>query len=158
MPAEPKFYVENVGTLSFPLSESQAQALIKVCTQALYGIQSLDSYFQIRKIDLQVRDSYELDVSLLKIESSEWNKKLNLLARRITKEMGRSDDTVKVNLCKIILFKKGGHFVKHRDYKKEVNMFATLIIQLPSEYTGGELIVYFEDKQKYADFGQSTGK
>ena len=37
-------------------------------------------------------------------------------------------------------------------------MFATLVIQLPSVYTGGEFIVYNGSHVKKYDFGQSTGK
>ena len=66
----------------------------------------------------------------------------------------------------MLLYKKGGHFVKHTDRKKEDYMFGTLVVQLPSEYTGGEFVVYYHDMSmgtRYAktrsikiDFGQST--
>jgi predicted 2-oxoglutarate/Fe(II)-dependent dioxygenase YbiX len=39
------------------------------------------------------------------------------------------------------LYEKGGFFKPHRDTEKEDKMFATLIIQLPTEYEGGQLIV-----------------
>ena len=49
--------------------------------------------------------------------------------------------------------------MKHRDTEKEKNMFATLIIQLPSIYTGGEVVVYHDDKcKKKYDLGQKSGK
>jgi predicted 2-oxoglutarate/Fe(II)-dependent dioxygenase YbiX len=38
-------------------------------------------------------------------------------------------------------------------------MFGTLVVQLPSEYVGGELVVYDDsDKKSVFDFGQTTGK
>lgn len=58
----------------------------------------------------------------------------------------------------MLLYKKGGHFLKHRDTEKEKNMFATLVIQLPSIYTGGEFIVYNGAHVKKYDFGVSNNK
>ena len=56
-----------------------------------------------------------------------------------------------------ILYKPGNHFARHRDSEKENNTFGTLIIQLPSKYTGGEFIAYSHDgEQKSYDFGRST--
>jgi hypothetical protein len=59
----------------------------------------------------------------------------------------------------MLLYKQGGHFKKHRDTEKEKGMFGTLIIQLPSIYTGGELMVYDNSGAQYKyDFGQANGK
>ena len=41
------------------------------------------------------------------------------------------DEEVAVNLYKMVLYKKDGHFKPHRDTEKEPGMFGTLIIQLP---------------------------
>ena len=57
----------------------------------------------------------------------------------------------------MFLFKQGGHFKKHTEKKKGI--FGTLVIQLPSIYTGGELIVYDVNGSEYKyDFGQAKGK
>jgi hypothetical protein len=142
-----------VGQLSFPLSEHQVQDLIKVCTQATFGLDGKDI------VDTNVRDSYQLDPSQIEIKNPEWNNKLNLLVKRVVKEIGYPNPNVTAKLYKILLYKTGSHFVRHRDSEKEKNMFGTLIIQLPSEYTGGWFIAYSHDnKQKTFDFGQSTGK
>jgi hypothetical protein len=59
----------------------------------------------------------------------------------------------------MLLYKKNGHFIKHQDNtSKDEHMFGTLIVQLPSEYTGGEFITYYESQSEIHDFGQSTGK
>ena len=59
----------------------------------------------------------------------------------------------------MLLYKKNGHFIKHQDNtSKDEHMFGTLIVQLPSEYTGGEFITYHESQSEIHDFGQSTGK
>lgn len=60
----------------------------------------------------------------------------------------------------MLIYEKGGHFLKHRDTEKEKNMFGTLIIQPPSTHTGGELVVYESNNRskKVIDFGQESGK
>ena len=39
------------------------------------------------------------------------------------------------------MYEQGDFFLPHRDTEKEKGMFATLILQLPSRFTGGELVV-----------------
>ncbi len=58
----------------------------------------------------------------------------------------------------MLLYKKGGHFLKHKDTERVRNMFGTLIIQLPSVYTGGELVVYNGKSKTVFDFGQKSGE
>lgn len=69
------------------------------------------------------------------------------------------DSKIYAKLHKMLLYKKNGHFIKHQDNtSKDEQMFGTLIVQLPSEYTGGEFITYYENQSEIHDFGQSTGK
>ena len=42
---------------------------------------------------------------------------------------------------KLLIYGKGSFFTTHRDTEKIPNMFATLVINLPSEHEGGELII-----------------
>ena len=60
----------------------------------------------------------------------------------------------------MLIYKPGGHFVKHRDSEKDKKMFGTLIIQPPSIHTGGELVVYEANgkSNKVIDFGQKENK
>ena len=41
---------------------------------------------------------------------------------------------------------------KHRDTEKAEGMFGTLVIQLPSNYSGGKLIVYHQRKKLEFDY------
>lgn len=50
----------------------------------------------------------------------------------------------------------GGFFKPHRDTEKTEGMFATLVILLPSEFEGGELIVRHMDQEKVFDFASSS--
>ena len=152
LPTTLGLHVKKIGHLSLPLCKQQAESLIKVCKQAPYGLKYDTVY------DKSVRDSYQLDPSEIEIQNKAWNENLDKLAEKVAKDLGCSGK-VKANLYKMLLYEKGGHFNKHRDTEKEKGMFGTLIIQLPSIYTGGELTVYGYGESKTSfDFGQSTGK
>lgn len=60
------------------------------------------------------------------------------------------------NLYKLRLYEEGGHFKKHRDTEKEPGMFGTLVIQLPSFYQGGELIVEHGGASKNFCFAEES--
>ena len=66
---------------------------------------------------------------------------------------------LKAKLYKLLVYKEGGHFLKHRDTEKENGMFGTLIIQPPSIHKGGELVVYENNgrSKKEIDFGAKDG-
>lgn len=63
-----------------------------------------------------------------------------------------------LSLYKLLLYQKGSFFKKHRDSEKEDRMFATLVIQLPSKFNGGELIVSHDGKFKKIDFSSKDAE
>jgi hypothetical protein len=145
--------VKGFGLVHLPLTDLQAKKLIGVCKQAPYGKN------QQTLIDKNVRDSYQLSPSSIKIGNKTWNAKLKELVARVSKGLG-CVPKVEAKLYKMLIYKTGGHFLKHRDTEKEKNMFATLVLQLPSIYTGGNLVVYHgtDGSKKCIDFGQKQGK
>ena len=75
--------VKDFGPVSIPLVESTAaQNLIKYCRQAPFGknTQTL--------VDKNVRDSYQLEPSQVKITNPQWNAKLAELVRQVAKGLG----------------------------------------------------------------------
>jgi hypothetical protein len=108
-------------------------------------------------VNANVRDSYQLEPAMIEIKNPKWQAQLNVLVRRVATELG-CYGSVEAKLYKLLIYKQGGHFLKHRDTEKEKSMFATLVIQLPSVHEGGELVVYENNgKSKKFDFGHSTG-
>lgn len=63
-----------------------------------------------------------------------------VLMPRIKEEMTLQNE-FKLSLHKLLLYKTGSFFKLHRDSEKEAGMFGTLVIQLPSKYEGGQLVV-----------------
>jgi len=60
------------------------------------------------------------------------------------------------SLYKLLLYKEDSFFKLHRDSEKEPGMFATVVVQLPSKYTGGELVVHHDNKLKTFDFSSTS--
>lgn len=145
-------WIKDFGCVSLPLNAIQADELIKKCTQAPYG----HNFNTL--INTEVRDSYQLDPSSLEIKNPDWPSKLQELVDKVCIELG-CQGKAEAKLYKLLLYKSGGHFKKHRDTEKDEKMFATLILQLPSIHTGGDLIVYNPDKTTFKhDFGKLTNK
>ncbi|KAJ3511864.1 hypothetical protein NLJ89_g3859 [Agrocybe chaxingu] len=57
---------------------------------------------------------------------------------------------------KLLLYEKGSHFLPHQDTQKANGMFATVIILLPSKYTGGQVVVSHASKTKTVDFAPDS--
>jgi len=70
-----------------------------------------------------------------------WNEQLIVLTERVSKELN-CEGKLKAEFNKLILHKTGSIYTRHVNVHKETSPFATLIIKLPSVYTGGELVVY----------------
>ena len=65
---------------------------------------------------------------------------------RATAGLGVTGPVV-ADLYKLLVYDPGSFFVNHRDTEKAAGMFATLIIVLPSIYTGGALLVRHRDRE-----------
>jgi len=172
LPVQPDFCVNNFGQLEFPLNESRANDLIKVCKPTSFSSFNDSSQSEadvIRDVDLRVCDSFELDPSEFEIKNPEWQIKIDLLAQQAAEHLshgfksmnpdGEKKCPVSAILYRMLLYKINGHFGRHRDRIKEKNQFGTLVVQMPCKYTGGEFIAYKPDNTKeYCDLGQSSGK
>jgi hypothetical protein len=143
--------VKNFGDIQLPLNETQAEKLIKKCKKAPFG-QKLETLY-----DPAVRDTFQLEPNEIKIKNKDWDANLNKLVDRVAKELG-CKGKVTASLYKLLLYKQGCHFKKHRDTEKEKGMFGTLVIQLPSIYTGGELVFSGKKSKKIFDFASTLAK
>jgi hypothetical protein len=75
------------------------------------------------------------------------------LVKNVTEQLGLGSSTVSHYLYKLLMYEKGDFFASHRDTEKVDKMFATLIIALPSEHEGGELLVRHDGQEELIYFG-----
>ncbi|WP_042242452.1 2OG-Fe(II) oxygenase [Neochlamydia sp. S13] len=131
----PGLYIDNVGEISLPLRPEQAEQIMAECEQAPYGFK------EETLIDTNVRNVWQLSPSALQFRNPDWQEALKKMCINIAKQLGLGDVTVECELYKLLLYGKGCFFLPHRDTEKIDNMFATLVISLPSPHEGGELII-----------------
>jgi hypothetical protein len=148
--ADVELIAKKFGDIQLPLYQTQAQQLIKVCKPVPNG-QEFETIF-----DTVLSDTFQLEPSEFEISNDDWDENLAKLVKRVAKQLG-CKGKVTANLYKMLLYTKGAHFKKHMDKKNEEDMFGTLIIQLPSIYTGGEL-EFYDDEKKAVNFAESLAE
>lgn len=130
----PRIQVAGVGTLSLPLLPAQAAQLAAVAEQAPYG-RGPDTL-----VDTDVRRTWQINANQVKISASHWPQTLTDIVDRCATALGVRQP-ITAELYKVLLYDTGGFFLPHRDTEKAPGMFATLVISLPADFTGGELAI-----------------
>ncbi|KAK0532498.1 hypothetical protein OC842_003280 [Tilletia horrida] len=154
LPALPGLVVEGLGKVQVPVIEdTQANALLRVLEESSFG-RGADTV-----MNTNVRRSWQLDASKVHFENPQWAAGMEELRKKVAEQLGLGISSIEVMPYKLLFYKEGGHFAKHRDTEKEERMFATMVLQLPSAHSGGALRVYKEGDAEPVvhDFGQSAG-
>jgi hypothetical protein len=128
--------VRGVGPITFPVSQAQARELCLLGRPARYGRgeQTL--------LDRGVRDTWEIPKSRVKIDKRRWNQTLLPVLDRLGRDLGvPSGSTLKAELHSMLVYAPGQFFVQHQDSEKADDMVASLLVGLPSTFTGGALEV-----------------
>jgi predicted 2-oxoglutarate/Fe(II)-dependent dioxygenase YbiX len=136
----PRLEVVGVGPIALPLLPVQAQQLIAVAAPAPYG------RGEETLIDTEVRRTWQIDPERVQIGGRHWEQTLADIVARAAAGLGVTAP-VAADLYKLLVYDPGSFFVNHRDTEKAAGMFATLIIVLPSIYTGGALLVRHRDRE-----------
>ena len=121
--------------LALPLCKSQAKELIRVARQAPYG------KGEKTVVDTNVRNCWEIDGSQLRFNNKAWNKLLSKLLRSSEEYFDMDKNCLDAELYKFLIYEEDGFFLPHQDSEKADNMLATLVICLPSQHEGGELVI-----------------
>ena len=136
----PRLEVAGVGPVALPLLPVQAQQLIAIAEQAPYG------RGEATLVDTAVRRTWQIDPARVQIGGRHWEQTLADIVARAVAGLGVTGP-VTADLYKLLVYDPGSFFVNHRDTEKAAGMFATLIIVLPSLYTGGALLVRHRDRE-----------
>ena len=140
----PRIEVEGIGPLALPLLPAQAKRLIKAATRAPYGRGSETL------VDTKVRRTWQIEGVLVTIGGKHWPKTLAGIVARAAEGLGVTGP-VTAELYKLLVYDKGSFFASHRDTEKAPGMFATLVLALPSQSRGGELVVRHKDREARLD-------
>ncbi len=140
----PNLSVLGMGMLSLPFQHSQLAALLARAELAPFGRgeQTL--------IDTSVRNTWQIDANALAFGGRNWQRSLDAIVARAADGLGVLEPVL-AQLYKLLIYDTGGFFVEHRDTEKAAGMFATLVLVLPSLYSGGELLVRHGEREVRLD-------
>ncbi len=136
----PRIEVEGVGPLALPLLPVQAEQLIAAAERAPYG------RGEETLVDTAVRRTWQIGAGQVRVGGRHWPDTFAAILARVTEGLGLSQPP-KAELYKLLIYDRGSFFVEHRDTEKAPGMFATLVIVLPGDSIGGDLIVRHQGRE-----------
>jgi len=135
-PDDLRLEVKGVGNVPLPVSKTRAQKLRAVARPARYGLR------EQTLVDPQVRDTWEVPKSRVRIDKRHWNQALQPQLEQIGNKLGLPTGCrLKAELHSMLLYEPGQFFAPHQDSEKSDDMVGTLVVLLPSEAKGGALVV-----------------
>jgi len=130
--APPSLEVEGIGHISLPLLPVQAEQLLAVADVAPFG------RGQKTLRDPTVRRCWQVGPERARIGGRHWNKTLEHIVARVAEGLAIAEP-ITATFYKLLIYNEGSFFVSHRDTEKAPGMFATLVVVLPSTFSGGAL-------------------
>jgi hypothetical protein len=126
--------VEGFGRARFPVTPAKARKLITLGNPARFG-RGEDTL-----TDPEVRDTWEIPVGLV---SATWDPGvLRDVLDTVKEELGLPNAAeLDVDLHSLLVYEPNQFFLRHQDTEKTDEMIGTLVVTLPSSYTGGELMI-----------------
>ena len=147
--ANPGLEVVGLGPIGLPLTGHLAKELKTHCEQAPYG------KGEETLVDTNVRRVWQLDPDRFALTNPEWPQFLRDAVKTVQRELGLEKQKLESHLYNLLLYEPGSFFLPHRDGEKLDRMVATLVVVLPSSFTGGELVVRHEGEERTIDFGSA---
>ena len=133
--------VEGFGRVKFPVTPAKARKLLSLGQPARFG------RGEETLTDPEVRDTWEIPRHLVR---AAWNDvALREILSAIQEELGLPDAAgLTADLHSLLVYEQNQHFLAHQDSEKDDSMVGTLVVTLPSSYTGGELMVGHNEEWK----------
>ena len=135
--------IKGVGRVTLPISPATARKLCGVARPARHG------YKEETRLDRTVRDTWEVPAKRLRIDEHRWAKTLTPQLERIRRDLGLPQKCrLRADLYNLLIYGPGQFFAPHRDSEKADHMVGTLVVVLPSRFTGGELAIEHQSEQQ----------
>jgi 2OG-Fe(II) oxygenase superfamily len=138
-----KLEVEGFGPVKLPVTPAKARKLIGLGQPARFG------RGEETLTDPEVRDTWEIPRHLVR---AGWDEAMLKDVLAIVKEeLGLpTRATLTAELHSLLVYEPDQFFLPHQDSEKDDSMIGTLVVTLPSRFTGGELVVgHNEEREAY---------
>jgi hypothetical protein len=128
--------VKGVGPVRFPIPRAQAQRLLGISQPARYGRR------ERTLLDRRVRDTGEIPAGRIKIDRRRWNRTLQPMLAALGTDLGLAPGLrLSAELHAMLVYGPGQFFKQHQDSERADGMVGTLVVTLPSTFTGGAIVV-----------------
>jgi hypothetical protein len=135
--------VLGVGRLKFPITARSAQKLRAVARPSPFGLRDQTLH------DLSVRNTWEVAPSRVKIGARSWKPVLARCLQTVRSELGFPEGCeLEAVFDKLLVYEVGQFFKPHQDSEKSDGMVGSLVVVLPSEYSGGAVTVEHRGERK----------
>ena len=139
--------LEEWSSVEFPgISEAGMLKLLEACSIASYGHKGQDV------VDKNYRNAF-------KLEPDNFFTSFYVCSTPILQEIQSIIPTVvglKAELYKLNIYARGGFFKAHVDTPRSEKMFGSLVVCLPTQFTGGELIVRHHKEEINYDWSSTA--
>ncbi|KAF1835575.1 hypothetical protein BDW02DRAFT_495568 [Decorospora gaudefroyi] len=137
----PGLHINTIGSIALPLSSRDALTIIGRCRKAPFGRKDETV------IDENVRRTWELDAAEFQCLNPAWESYLQRLLKNAVTNLG-VQGTTSCYPYKLLFYEEGAFFKAHRGTEKVPGMFGTLVVCLPSEHTGGQVLLKHGRKEQ----------
>lgn len=128
--------VKGVGPLRFPIPREQARLLLAKAQPARYGRR------EHTLLDRRVRDTGEIPASQVKLDRQRWRRTLQPRLDALGTDLGLAPgQRLAAELHSLLIYGPGQFFKQHQDSERADGMVGTLVVTLPSTFTGGAIVV-----------------
>ena len=105
----PGLFVHGLGTVGLPLTKGNAFELSKASHQAPFGQGSKTI------VDTSIRNTLELDAAAIELRNPAWHTYMQTILKMAADELGVSNESIRMELYKLLLYEEGAFFDKHRE-------------------------------------------
>ena len=141
-PGDLNLEVNGVGRIRFPITATTARRLSEVARPARHGFKDQT------RLDTRIRDTWEIPKSRISIDPLRWKKTLVPQLDRIRRDLGLPEGCrLKAELHNMLVYAPGQFFVTHQDSENTDAMVGTLVVSLPSQFTGGAMVIEHHDEK-----------
>jgi len=128
--------VRGVGPLRFPIPREQARLLLAKAQPARYGRRDHTL------LDRRVRDTGEIPARQVKLDRRRWQRTLQPMLAALGTDLGLAPgQRLAAELHSLLIYGPGQFFKQHQDSERADGMVGTLVVTLPSTFTGGAIVV-----------------
>ncbi len=128
--------VRGVGPIALPVTHARARELCAVSRPAHYG------RGEATLVDRTVRDTWEVPKSRVRIDKRRFDRTLVPVLDKLRSDLGLpASCELRAELHSLLVYAPGQFFLPHQDSEVDDAMVGSLVVGLPSAFTGGALEV-----------------